>query len=94
MLDQYDSAFDQIVRNTFKDMLFFGDVNARHLHWGDTNANDHGNMLVDRVNENVAVITNGEPTFLASNGHIVIDCILMHSDSLLIFKTDMSYNRR
>ena len=37
-------------------------------------------MLVDRLNENVAVIDNGELTFLASNGHSVIDLsILTHS---------------
>ena len=72
-LEQYDSAFYKIVRNDFKAMLFFGDLNARHLYWGDTTANDHGTMLVDRLNENVAVIKNGEPTFLASNGHSVID---------------------
>ena len=27
-LEQYDSAFDQIVRNNLKGMLFFGDLNA------------------------------------------------------------------
>ena len=37
-------------------------------------------MLVDRLNENVALINNGDPTFLASNGHSVIDvCLLAHS---------------
>ena len=61
-------------------MLFFGDMNAGHIYWGDTTANDHGTMLVDGLNENVAVIKNGEPTFLASNGHSVTDlCILTHS---------------
>ena len=79
-LEQYNSAFYQIVRNDLKAMLFFGDLNARHTYWGDTTANDNGGMLVDRLNENVAVIKNGEPTFLASNGHSVIDlCILTHS---------------
>ena len=35
---------------------------------------------MDRLNENTAVINNGEPTFLASNGPSVIDlCILTHS---------------
>ena len=28
-LEQYNSAFDQIVRIDFKRMLFFGDLNAR-----------------------------------------------------------------
>ena len=80
--EQYDSAFDQIVRNDFKGMLVFGDLNARHIYWGDTTANGHGTMLVDRLNENVAVINNVEPTFLASNCHSVIDlCILTHSFS-------------
>ena len=61
-------------------MLFFGDLNARHTYWGDTTANDHGTMLEDRKNENIAVINNGEPTFLASNGNSVIDFgILTHS---------------
>ena len=79
-LEQYDSAFDQIVQNNFKGMLFFGDLNARYTYCGDTTANDHATMLVDRLNENVAVINIGEPTFLASNGHSVIDlCILTHS---------------
>ena len=79
-LEQCDSAFDQIVRNNFKGMLFFGYLNARHTYWGDTTANDHGTMLVDRLNENLAVINNGEPTFLALNGHSVIDlCILTQS---------------
>ena len=61
-------------------MLFFGDLNVRHTYWGETTANDHGAMLVGGLNENVVVINNGEPTFLASNGHSVIDlCILTHS---------------
>ena len=89
-LEQYDSVFDQIVRNDFRGMLFFGDLSGRHLYWGNTTANDQGTVLVARLNENVAVIINGEPTFLASNGHSVIDlCILTHSLS-----SKPSYNRQ
>ena len=76
-LKQYNSVFDQTVRNDFKGKLFFGDLTARHIYWGDTSANDHGIMLVDRLNENVAVIRNGEPTFLASNGHSVLDLYIL-----------------
>ena len=78
-LEQYYSAFDQIVRNDFKGILFFGDLNARHIYWGDTTANDNGTTLV-RLNENVAVIKKDEPILLASNGLSVIYlCILTHS---------------
>ena len=76
-LEQYDSAFDHIARSDFKGVLIFWDLNARHLYWGNTTSNDHGTMLVDRLNKNVAVNNNGEPTFLASNGHCVTDLRIM-----------------
>ena len=50
------------------------------IFWVDLTANDHGTFIVDRLNENVAVINSGGPTFLASDGHSVIDLgILTHS---------------
>ena len=55
--------------------FFFGDLNARHTYWGDESCNLLGEELV-QIADHFSILNDGEPTFLAASGYIVIDlCI-------------------
>ena len=52
--------------------FFFGDLNARHTYWGDESCNLLGEELV-QIADHFSILNDGEPTFLAASGYIVID---------------------
>ena len=75
-----------------KDVITFGDFNARHQMWGDTTDNSYGKQLVNNLSfQDYTIMSSTEPTFLSDNGNSLIDFVKTStgSDHLLTdIKTD------
>ena len=58
-------------------LLLLGECNARHCFWADSTCNPNGYLLLEILSSEDNSLKNGETTFLATNGSIVIDlCIV------------------
>ena len=59
-------------------IIFMGDLNARQEIWGDSVTNRNGRLLIEQFSDDFLILNNGQPTYLCTNVHSVIDLIILY----------------
>ena len=63
--------------NQLDNLIFLGDLNARHEYWGDSTDNLHGLELYNHLPYELTISNYGDPSFLSSNRNSIIDLIIV-----------------
>ena len=61
-------------------MILMGDLNARHETWGDSVTNRNGRLLIEQLSDDFLILNNGQPTYICTNGHSVIDLLILYGN--------------
>ena len=72
-------AEDFVETHQLDGIIFMGgDLNARHETWGDSVTNRNCRLLIGQLSDEFLILNNGQPTYLCTNGHSVIDLIILY----------------
>ena len=64
-----------------KGIILTGDLNARHIAWGDKVSDEYGRSLIELLDNNCfGIHAANSPTFLCTNGSSCIDLVIASND--------------
>ena len=78
----------QLLSQLPKPFIILGDLNARHMAWGDTAISPRGNVLFNLLeSQDISFLNNGDPTYhhFATNSFSMIDLSLCSPQVILKF---------
>ena len=92
LLKMIDAAQQKQTQLKAAGIIVAGDMNARHLSWGDSTNNEYGRKLAESLdNTRFSICTSKSPTFLCANGSSHIDLFIISNnliDTVLSCYTD------
>ena len=96
IIKMLDKAYDFMKIHKAVGVILCGDLNSRHITWGDHCNDYNGKKLFDKLDTSrFQISTAPTPTFLAKNGSSYIDLAIMTTnltENLELCKTDINVN--
>ena len=81
LLKMIDAAQQKQTQLKAAGIIVAGDMNARHLSWGDSINNEYGRKLSESLdNTRFSICTSKSPTFLCANGSSHIDLFIISNN--------------
>ncbi|MEL7521450.1 MAG: endonuclease/exonuclease/phosphatase family protein, partial [Cyanobacteria bacterium J06553_1] len=83
---------EMLVRQLPRPFLLLGDLNGRHLLWGDNQSNPRGDLLSSWIEDmDLGVLNTGEPTHfhIQTGSFTAIDLSICSSDALLDYNWEV-----